>query len=28
MRSWMGLDELSEEELYGKEKAKAKLMGL
>ena len=28
MRSWMGLDELSEEELYGKEKAKAKLMGI
>ena len=27
MRSWMGLDELSEEELYGKEKAKAKLNG-
>ena len=27
MRSWMGLEELSEEQLYGKEKAKAKMMG-
>ena len=28
MRSWMGLDELNEEQLYGDEKAKAKLMRL
>ena len=28
MRSWMGLEELDEEQLYGAEKAKAKVMGL
>ena len=28
MRRWMGLPELTEEELYGKEMLKAKLMGL
>ena len=28
MRSWMGLEELDEEQLYGAEKAKAKVLGL
>ena len=26
MRSWMGLEELDDEQLYGAEKAKARLM--